>query len=192
MTKRGQGFTLLELMVVVGIIGILSTVTVPSFKKYRSKARASEAKLSLSSMFVAEVDAYSQYTTYVSCLNFLGFTPAAASTRYYTIGFGTTGVGQAQANPNWGNSYLTNILNLDCDIADTGSTDGIHNFGAGKFVSGNTRVTDYQWLDWTPLTTSMTQSTFTVAASGFISIGDKNDTWTIDHTKKIVHPLIGY
>jgi type IV pilus assembly protein PilA len=59
-------------MVVVAIIGLLSAVAVPSFKKYTIKARTTEAKLHLSSIFAAEKTAFQEYNTYVSCLGAMG------------------------------------------------------------------------------------------------------------------------
>ena len=41
--KTGRGFTLLELMIVVGIIGIMSTVAIPIFADYRAGARDATA-----------------------------------------------------------------------------------------------------------------------------------------------------
>jgi type IV pilus assembly protein PilA len=48
-----EGFTLVELMVVVAIIGVLSAVAVPNFKKYQAKSKSSEAKLQLSAAYTA-------------------------------------------------------------------------------------------------------------------------------------------
>ena len=48
MARRGQsGFTLIEVMIVVAIIGILASIAMPAFRDYSARAKVSEALIQL-------------------------------------------------------------------------------------------------------------------------------------------------
>jgi type IV pilus assembly protein PilA len=49
MKKMQQGFTLIELMIVVAIIGILAAVALPAYQDYTNRAKVSEVVLAASS-----------------------------------------------------------------------------------------------------------------------------------------------
>ena len=50
--KLNEGFTLVEILIVVVIIGILATVAVPTYLKYVEKAYASDAKTQIKNILM--------------------------------------------------------------------------------------------------------------------------------------------
>ena len=53
-SRKNSGFNLTELMTATAVVGILSTVGVASYRAQQDKAKAAEAKYSLSSLYSAE------------------------------------------------------------------------------------------------------------------------------------------
>jgi len=53
--RNTKGFTLIELMIVVAIIGILAAIAIPNFLQYQMKSRQSEAKTNLGAIRTSEL-----------------------------------------------------------------------------------------------------------------------------------------
>ncbi len=145
-TMRSQkGFTLIELMIVVAIIGILAAIAIPNFLSYQAKARQSEAKTNLGGVYVSETAFYGEQGEFGNFTQ-IGYTlgsvsnAACAVCRYtYRIGgsasgtavglaatattiTGTTTPNTEAANPNNGvngaSSFTVSAAgNIDSDAA---------------------------------------------------------------------------
>ncbi len=79
--RNPKGFTLIELMIVVAIIGILAAIAIPNFLKYQAKARQSEARINLGGIFVAEMAYYGEQARF-SDFDAAGFALSGISNRY--------------------------------------------------------------------------------------------------------------
>jgi type IV pilus assembly protein PilA len=64
--KKVKGFTLIELMIVVAIIGILAAIAIPNFLKFQARAKQSEAKQNLGAIFTAYTSYFSDNNTFPS------------------------------------------------------------------------------------------------------------------------------
>ena len=64
MKSKHQGFTLIELMIVVAIIGILAAVAIPAFLDYMKRARTTEATLTLNKIGKNAKRAYGDVSSY--------------------------------------------------------------------------------------------------------------------------------
>ncbi|WGV99886.1 prepilin-type N-terminal cleavage/methylation domain-containing protein [Vibrio sp. YMD68] len=89
--KKQKGFTLIELMIVVGIIGVLSAIAVPAYQSYLLKTEANTA-VSIPRALLTNIDLYIQENgkfpttaqmdkvgaaSDMSAMGTIGFTPTA-------------------------------------------------------------------------------------------------------------------
>lgn len=104
-SRFGKGFTLIELMIVVAIIGILAAIAIPNFVKFQCRSKQSEAKTNLKALYVAEESYYAeqdQYLTIATCdqqacvaiTNDAGWSPKGDRIRY---SYATTATASATA-----------------------------------------------------------------------------------------------
>ena len=89
-----KGFTLIELMIVVVIMGILAAFAYPNYTRYIVESRRSDAQIALTQLAAQEEKYFSQCNTYIAtpytggsvvlCTG-LGTYPTASSNGFYTL-----------------------------------------------------------------------------------------------------------
>ena len=88
--SKQSGFTLIELMVVLVIVGILAAFAIPNFLRYRAQAMQAEARTNLGEIFVAEVSFFTEQKEFGNFSD-IGFAITGGGTNRYTY---RTGLGQ--------------------------------------------------------------------------------------------------
>jgi len=197
--KDETGFTLIELMVVVAIIGVLSAIAVPNFKKYQAKAKQSEAKIQLAAVYASEVGAMADYDAFATCLLGIGYEWPQRG--YYIIGFDASETLAITADGRMSDANCN-----DDDIAvgpDANTTKGGGHFLAPvvQLKSGNPVATVAANLNGTDSAWPAGQmpapfiepeaDAFTASAAGNIA-STLVDVWSIDTTKKLTNQHVGY
>lgn len=172
-------------MVVVAIVGVLSSIATAQYEKFSMRARQSEAKIALAAIYSAEQAYFVENGTFTSCLAQIGFSPTAmggtASKRYYSTGFNNDDANDPECgNPGtercdhyqWGPDGL-GVLPRCIEGTDT--------FFPAVFRA-NTAL-DLAAED--DLDSDVKRSTFSIQAVGVVSSSctTSYDIWTITHVK---------
>ncbi len=136
-----KGFTLMELIIVVVIIGILAMVGLPQFFRVAERGRSAEAVAALGALRSAQLRFAAETNATATAANQLdmdvpGLTAGAPALKFFTITMPAAGinpntnqdavVGTATRN-NTSNSYGAYVLNIqaDGDFTCTGGTGNI-------------------------------------------------------------------
>ena len=91
-----KGFTLIELMIVVAIIGILAAIAIPNFLQYQMKSRQSEAKTNLQAIRTSEIAFQAERGCYIGAVAEGVVAPVVAVKTVpapWGLGLGPTAVG---------------------------------------------------------------------------------------------------
>lgn len=104
-TSSQQGFTLIELMIVVAIIGVLAAVAVPAFINYVKRSKTSEAASNLKSLYTGAASYY-QAEHWGQGVQAVGAASAAS-----------THCEVASATPTWTASQNKQVIDWDAEAA---------------------------------------------------------------------------
>ena len=120
--KKDKGFTLIELMIVVAIIGILAAIAIPNFLRYQAKTKQSEAKTNLGAIFTSQVTYFGEEDTYANISN-IGWAPEGTTRYAYTMTTADADSFTAEAEGNIDADSATDIWQMD----DTRAMDNTSN-----------------------------------------------------------------
>lgn len=84
-----KGFTLVELMIVVAIIGILAAIAIPNFIRFQARSKQSEAKTNLKAIFSGQKSRFGERDAYSTALGDIGFAPERGNRYSYDLGDST-------------------------------------------------------------------------------------------------------
>ena len=81
--SKNAGFSLVELMVVVGIIGILAAIAVPKLQMFSAKAKRTEAQITLKHVHTLQTGYFTENSTYTDDWSKLAIKQASLAGKYY-------------------------------------------------------------------------------------------------------------
>jgi type IV pilus assembly protein PilA len=87
--KSNKGFTLIELMIVVAIIGILAAIAIPNFLRFQLKSKTSEGKVNIAAIRTGEEAFLAEFGRYVASTP----VPLEASVNSQKLAWPTNGQG---------------------------------------------------------------------------------------------------
>jgi len=98
MRKRQRGFTLIELMIVLGVVAILAAVAIPLYTSSVQKSHRTDAKAALTTAAQAMERWFTERNTYAGALLGVGgIYGATSSNGYYTMSFAAGGANNTNA-----------------------------------------------------------------------------------------------
>lgn len=162
--SRGNGFTLIEVMIVVVIVGVLAAIAIPAFLRYQARARTSEARTNLGAVFTAETAYFAEQKRYGD-FNGIKWVPLGTPRYEYLL---QTAVG----TPNG-----ATVVGRDVTLAP----DGLQPTWNGNFNGAS--------IAGLPANPQLGADTFTAGAAGNVDndTSDVLDGWAINANRILVY-----
>ena len=158
MKKLMKGFTLIELMIVVAIIGILAAIAIPNFIKFQARSKQSEAKANMKAMFTAEKAFFQEKDRFSTFVGEVGFAPERNNRYAY---------------------FLTSNISPDTRSGTTATTSTTAQGIQADVFKGYADTTAAPTYTCSGAPSAAPGNTFVGSASGNIDTDTTLDLWTI-------------
>ena len=88
--RKSSGFTLLELLIVVIIVGVLATIAMPQFSKMTKRFRTAEADNTIGAILTAQLVYYQENAAFADDITKLLVNPPIGARAFFTYTAATT------------------------------------------------------------------------------------------------------
>ncbi len=163
--RNKKGFTLIELMIVVAIIGILAAIAIPNFLKFQAKSKMSEAKTNLGAIYTGQLAFFGEQNSYGDFTS-INWSPSGTPRYHFSL-----------------NGWVdNNAENRGARIALAPEPTWAANLNNAVDSAGNLVVAAAPMWD---------NASFIAGAGGRISSQTYSDGWEMNHLRQLVWTVDG-
>ena len=176
-----RGFSLIEIMIVVAIIGFLTAMALPSFLRFQSKAKQSAAKTQLGALYLAQKAFHAEWSTFFSDFRDIGYAPEGTMTYRIIAGGATPTITRSPRYTFGGGACGSVATGAACTPVQFDTTVYCASSGAGSCDEDST-------ADATANIPEISNAGDFLAGAGANIDGDTTiDEWSIDEGRDLVN-----